>query len=50
MFSRIINIIKKYPVRSLLVVVTIGFIIYLISDPSIISSFHQGFSDGSSEK
>ena len=46
MLNKTINIIKKFPVRSLLVALIVVFAIYVISDPSIISSFNQGLSDG----
>lgn len=40
MFNKIINIIKKYLVRSLLVVFIVVFVIYVISDFLIISLFN----------
>ncbi|MCT4456221.1 hypothetical protein EFP00_02025 [Lactiplantibacillus paraplantarum] len=46
MLNKTINIIKKYPVRSLFVALIVVFTNYVISDLSIISSFNQGLSDG----
>jgi hypothetical protein len=46
MVNKLINGVKQYPVRSLIIVCVISLLIYLISDSSVISSFIQGFKDG----
>lgn len=50
MFNKTINIIKKYPVISVIIALVDVFVIYVISDPSFIPSFTQGFSDGVADK
>lgn len=46
MFNKLIKIIQKHPIRSLTVVLVIGCLIYIASDPSFIYSVTQGFKDG----
>ena len=50
MFNKTINVIKKHLVISVIITLLVVFVIYVISDPSFIPSFTQGFSDGVADK